>query len=113
MPAYTELYIDQGATFNEVILLTDDTTNTPINVLGYIVTSQIRRSYNSANASGNITCTITNAANGEITLSMTSANTANMKAGRFFFDVKTLDVSDVTTRILEGLITITPSITRE
>lgn len=112
MAAYVELYMDQGATFNNIINVTDDVTNAYINVSGYAITSQMRRSYYSTNASGNLTCTITNAANGEITLSMTAANTALIKAGRYLFDVKTTDNANTTTRLIEGIITVTPGVTR-
>jgi hypothetical protein len=112
MAAYVELYIDQGTTFNNIINLTDDVTNNPINVSGYIVTSQMRRSYYSANISANIVCTLSNASNGEITLSMSAANTSNLKAGRYVFDVKTTDEYDVVNRVLEGIITVQPQVTR-
>lgn len=112
MAAYAELYLDQGTTFNNVINLTDDVTNAYINVAGYTVRSQMRRSYFSANASANITCTITDAANGEITMSMTAANTALLKAGRYLYDLEVVDVAGNTSRILEGIITVTPEVTR-
>ena len=112
MAAYVELYIDQGTTFSNIINITDDTTNTPVNIQGYIVSSQMRRSYYSANAAANITCTITDALEGEITMSMTAANTSNIKAGRYLFDVETIDTLGTVSRILEGIITITPQITR-
>ena len=112
MAAYVELYIDQGTTFNNIINLTDDVTNAPINISGYTVTSQIRRSYYSSNISANITCEISNVANGEITMSMTSANTSNIKAGRYVFDVKTIDTYGIVNRIIEGIISVTPQVTR-
>lgn len=112
MAAYTELYMDQGATFNNTLNLTDDVTNATINVSGYTVRSQMRRSYYSANASANITCTITGASNGEITMSLTDGQTANIKAGRYLFDVETVDTGGVVTRILEGIITVTPGVTK-
>lgn len=112
MTAYVELYMDQGSTFNNIVNITDDLTNAYVNVYGYNVTSQLRRSYYSANASGNLTCTITDATNGEITLSMTAANTANMKAGRYLFDIKTVNPQNVTSKILEGIITVVPGVTR-
>lgn len=112
MTAYVELYLDQGATFKNIINITDDVTNAAVNIYGYTVTSQMRRSYYSSNVSANITCTITNASAGEITMSMTAANTSNIKAGRYLFDVKARDVDNVTTRILEGIITVTPEVTR-
>lgn len=112
MPAYVELYIDQGVNFNNIINLTNDVTNTPINVAGYTITSQLRRSYYSANASGNITCTVTDAANGEITMTMTPANTANLRAGRYIFDVRMEDLAGTVSRPLEGMVTVTPRVTR-
>jgi hypothetical protein len=112
MSAYVELFLDQGTTFNNIINLTDDITNTPINISGYTAISQLRRSYYSANVSANITCTITDAANGELTLSMTAANTATLKPGRYVFDVKTIDELNTTSRILEGTITVTPQVSK-
>lgn len=112
MASYVELFIDQGTTFNNIINLTDDTTNTPINIYGYSVSSQIRRSYYSANITANITCSLSSPSNGEITMSMTAANTSNIKPGRYVFDVKTTDTSNIVSRVLEGIITVNPSVTR-
>lgn len=112
MAAFVELYVDQGTTFNNVINLTDDLTNTPVNVAGYIVRGQLRRSYYSINASANLTCTVTDAANGEITMSLTDGQTANIKAGRYLFDIETIDRANVVSRVLEGIITVTPEVTR-
>jgi hypothetical protein len=112
MTAYTELYIDQGTTYNNIITLTDDITNAYINISGYTVRSQMRRSYYSANASANITCTVSDASNGKITMSLTAGQTSNIKPGRYLFDVETVSANNIVTRVLEGIITITPEITR-
>ena len=112
MAAYVELIMDQGTSFNNVINLTDDLSNASLNILGYTVRSQMRRSYYSANATANITCTITNSSNGEITMSMTAANTTLIKAGRYLFDLETVDTNGIVSRVLEGIITVTPQITR-
>lgn len=66
MAAYVELFVDQGTTFNNVINLTDDVTNISINISGYTVSSQMRRSYYSANATANIICAITSPAVGDL-----------------------------------------------
>ena len=112
MAAYVELYMDQGADFNNIINLTDDLTNATVNLSGYSVRSQMRRSYYSANPTSNITCTISNSSNGEITMSVTAANTSNIKAGRYLFDLETEDGNGFVTRVLEGIITVTPQVTR-
>lgn len=112
MAAYTELYIDQGTTFNNVIYLTNDITNDTVNLVSTSVTSQMRRSYYASAPSGNITCTITDAPNGEITMTMSASNTANLKTGKHLFDVNLVYASGEKTRILEGMIVVTPQVTR-
>lgn len=110
---WTELYCEQGATFNHIITLTDDVTNDALNVANYVVTSQMRRSHYSQNASANIVCTITSAEDGEITLSIPYDVTANLRPGRYVFDVKARDTdANTVSRILEGIITVTPQVTR-
>ena len=112
MAAYVELIMDHGSTFSNIIHLSDDTTNAYINVSGYTVSSQMRRSYYSTNVTSNIACTITDAQNGQITMSVTSANTSLIKAGRYLFDVETTTSLNIVSRVLEGVITVTPSVTR-
>lgn len=112
MPAYVELYMDQGSTFNNIINFSDDVTGANINISGYLISSQMRRGYYSQNATANIVCTISDATNGELTMSLGAGNTANIPAGRYLFDLKSTDRSNNTTRILEGIITVTPSVTR-
>jgi hypothetical protein len=112
MAAYVELYLDQGTTFRNVINLTNDITNEYMNVAGYTVRSQMRRSYYSQNPTANITCTVTNASTGEITMFLEPDDTKNIKAGRYLFDVEMTDTSNNVSRILEGIITVTPEVTR-
>ncbi|HEY5688362.1 MAG TPA: hypothetical protein VIS27_08670 [Yeosuana sp.] len=112
MGAYTELFMDQGATFNSIIDLTDDVTNAAVNLVGYNVSSQMRKSYYAANSSANLTCAITDATNGEITIFLSKDTTANLSPGRYVFDVLLEDDEAANTRILEGIITVTPGVTR-
>jgi|SRR5665213_66459 len=111
MAAYVELILDQGANFNDIITLTDDTTNTSINIVGYSVRSQMRRSYYSANAV-NLQCALTDPANGQITISLDAANTANLIPSRYLFDILSTSPGGIPSRVLEGSIIVTPSITR-
>lgn len=112
MAAYVELFMDQGANFNNIITLTDDTSNTAINITGYTVRSQMRRSYYSVNASANIVCTITDGSAGQVTMTLGASNTSNLTPNRYLFDMETETPSGVVSRVLEGIITVTPGITR-
>lgn len=112
MTAYIELYVDQGSSFRNVIYLTDDTTNRTINVAGYSVDGQLRRSYYSQNASANITCTLGDTANGEIVLTMPPGETANLKPGRYLFDIRLTDSSNTVSFPLKGTIYIEAQVTK-
>lgn len=112
MAAYVELYMDQGSTFENVLTVTDDLTNAPINITGYSFSSQIRRSYYSINPTANIVCSISDANNGVLIMSLAASNTASIKAGRYLFDLESVNTLNNTSRILEGIITVTPGVTR-
>jgi predicted aspartyl protease len=71
----------------------------------------MRKSYY-ATSNTIITSTITGNANGEITLSMTAANTANLTPGRQVFDLLITSPTQVKTRVVEGIIVISPGVTR-
>jgi hypothetical protein len=59
-----------------------------------------------------ITSTVTGNANGEITLSMTAANTANLTPGRMVFDLLITSPTSIKTRVIEGIIVISPGVTQ-
>jgi len=113
MAEYAEFYIDQGTDFEAFITLDNDDTNIPENVSSYIVTCQLRRSLVSANASETLLCELTDAANGEMRISLAASNTANLKAGSYFYDVKVFNASsNSTSRLIEGVMRVMPGITK-
>lgn len=111
MTDYVELYMDQGSDFSMSIVLQDDVTNLFQNVDGYIITSSLRKSVLSENTTCNLVCSVTNAANGEIEITLDSANTSNLKAGTYLFDVRAR-IIDSYVRLAEGIVIVTPSITK-
>jgi hypothetical protein len=113
MPAaYSDLYLEQGTTFVTSVTL-DGNNGEPYNLNYFTVRSQARRSYYSSNATLTFTSTITDAANGVIQLSATPSVTANVPAGKLVYDVLLTDSnSETVTRVLEGQIFVSPSVTR-
>jgi hypothetical protein len=55
---------------------------------------------------------ISNAAQGEILISMDSANTANMSPGRYVYDLTITDPNSIVTRVVEGIVIVSPGTTR-
>jgi hypothetical protein len=112
MATKANITIDQGTTFSTTIDLTDENDD-PIDLAAYTATAQIRRWYSSSNAAAVFVAnTGTNTAAGIITLSLTANQTANLEFGRYVYDVKVADASNTITRIVEGIVTVTPRVTR-
>jgi len=111
MATKANLVIDQGSTFSTDLNLTDDNGDA-LNLVGYTANSQIRKWYTSTNASASFTTSI-NTSSGVITLSLTSAQTSNLVSGRYVYDVEINDTaSGEVSRIVEGIVTVTPQVTR-
>lgn len=111
MAEYVEFNVDQGTDFSTYINLNDDDTNLAQNVSGYIITGQLRRSIVSANSSETLKCELSDPANGEIYISLAAANTANLKPGNYFYDIKVVN-GNVTSRLIEGIFIVNPAITK-
>lgn len=108
MATKANLVIDQGATFTTTITITDD-DGAVIDLTGYTGAAQIRKHYTSLTA---IPFTVAvNETEGEVTLSLTANQTANISSGRYVYDCE-LTRSGTVSRVLEGLITVTPQVTR-
>ena len=110
MAAFSEIVIEQGATFNTTINV-EDAYNNPVDLLDYTASSQMRKSYYSSTSYA-LTAEITDVAQGEITLSMTAANTSSLTPGRYVYDLIIEDTSNTITRVVEGIATVLPSVTR-
>ena len=109
MATKANIIIDQGTTFSTVINLADDNGD-PIDLTGYTGDSEMRKHYSSSN-SQSFTVSL-GGANGTVTLSLTSTQTANLVAGRYVYDVELRSGANVVSRIVEGVITVTPEVTR-
>ena len=111
MAAYVELTIEQGANLNSTVSV-NDIQGDAVNLYYYTASSQLRKSYYSSSAN-TMLATVTGNANGQITLSMTAANTANLTPGRYVYDLTIRNsVDNSVTRVVEGTAVVLPSVTR-
>ena len=111
MAAYVEITIEQGANLTSTVTVTD-TQGDAVNLTTYSASAQLRKSYYSSSAN-TLTAIITGNANGQITLSMTAANTSNLTPGRYVYDLIIRNSTDNSvTRVVEGTAVVLPSVTR-
>jgi len=109
MATKANLKIGQGTDYLTSITLTDD-DGVPVYLASYTGAGQIRKYYTSSQA---VDFNVTVEANtGVVILRLTSEQTNAMEAGRYVYDVELTDSANVVSRVLEGIVTITPGVTR-
>ena len=110
MAVYSNLTVDQGTEFTMSVDVTD-TDGDALNLTGFTVAGQVRRSYFSTTAV-NFTCAVSNATSGIITVSLSGTQSDAMKAGRYVYDVEITNAGGTKTRVLEGQLEIMPAVTK-
>ena len=109
MAIKANIVIDQGSTWQTSINVTDD-NEVAINLIGYTAAAQMRKHYTSANAYS-FTTDISPSL-GIVTLSLTANASACIPAGRYVYDCELTDSTGKITRLVEGIVTVTPGVTR-
>ena len=104
--------IDQGSTFSKQITVYETDGTTVQNLTGYTVAAQLRKNYTST-AYTTILATIQSPPTGGIiVISLTAVQTAALKSGRYVYDLQITAADTTVTRVLEGVITIRPEVTK-
>lgn len=107
------LAVEQGATYRQRVLWTN-ASSVPVDITGYTAHMQIRRSDDYAA----VMVDLTNGSGltlggtlGTIDILLTSAQTAAFDTWRAVYDLTLIAPSGDRTRLLEGAVTIDPSVT--
>jgi hypothetical protein len=108
MAIKANIVIDQGTDFSAVVDVVD-TSGNAYDLQGYTVAAQMRKNYTSSAATTFVGSH--NGIGGAITLSLTNTVTAALEPGRYLYDVE-ITSAGVVTRVVEGIATVTPGMTR-
>lgn len=108
MATVQNITIDQGTTYSLTITLTND-DGTAKDLSSYTVSAQMRKSYYTSTYTAFTTAKVD--LTGELTISLTAVQTSDIKAGRYVYDIEIVS-SEETLRILEGIVTVTPEVTK-
>lgn len=109
MAIKANLLIDQGSDFSTEIDVLDDNGD-PVVLTGFTGAAQMRKHYTSSTSTAfNVTI---NAGNGTVTLSMNAATSSTVTPGRYVYDCELTSSSNVVSRLVEGIVTVTPQVTR-
>jgi hypothetical protein len=105
----SNLYIDQGSDFSSIITLNSQ-DGTPLNLTNHTLAAQFRKSYNSSSFT-NFDVSVYNGPLGQIRLRLSASASSAVQAGRYLYDVETT-VGTEKKRVLEGIVVLSPEITR-
>ena len=83
----------------------------PVDLTGFTFGAQIKKQYEDATALQVITVAITDAATGKLRLSLTDTETSALPVCKGVWDLEQLDGAGDKTRLLEGIVEITPEVT--
>ena len=101
------LVIDGKTDFQHIFELNDENNDDYI-TNGYTANGAIKKSYSSLNY---IAVFQTELSNGNLIIKLSNEQTANITPGRYLYDVIIKDSSNVISRVVEGMVTVTPGIT--
>lgn len=108
MAQKVNIVIDQGATFDTSFTLRDD-DGLPLDVSTFTGRSQMRKHYTSNTY---YAFTVTTSNTGIVALSMNANTTDSIASGRYVYDVELVDDAGKVSRVVEGIVTVTPTVTR-
>ena len=104
------IIINQGSDFNVKFDIESAATGDLLNLVGYAASAQLRKTHSSSTAVSFAT-TVSNGLQGEVRLSLDSTETANIKPGRYVYDVTVTDPSEKI-RLVEGSALVRAGVTR-
>ena len=116
MAQYEEITIDQGADATiELPMVEQDGSVKDLS--NHTLTAKLKKTYNSDSSDTlSFATSFTDVRNGIASISLTNSQTDSLKAGRYVYDVELSfvdsDGATIIERVLEGKITLTPSVTR-
>jgi len=110
-PGKRDISLVKGDDYTHVVTITSD-GSTPIDITGRAYTAMVRRDKaTTGTAEATITCTITTAASGILTLTMSDTVTDALNPGyRYYWDLQEVSGSTTTT-ILAGTVSVLQDVT--
>ena len=106
-----DIVIDQGSDFAIEVQIQQNSAN--VNLSTHSARAQLRPTPTSSTKTADFTCSITNATQGKIKMSLGNSTTASISNGKYYYDLELVNSSDSSvTRLIEGVARVTPEVTR-
>ena len=107
----SNIVIEQGFDFNTTFILEDTVTTNLLDLTGYTIESQLRKTYTTSTAVS-FASSIANATDGAVEISLGSTITSSLKEGRYVYDIKATTGNGSVLKLVEGSALVRPGVTR-
>ena len=111
MATISNLFVDQDADFTTTVTV-NDSTGSALDLTNYTALGMIRKTYQSSTATTFTSSFVSPRTTGQITISLTDTQTAALESGRYVYDLVITDASGNKTRVVEGIATVNPRVSR-
>jgi len=111
MATISNLFVDQDADFTTTVTV-NDSAGTALDLTNYTALGMIRKTYQSSTATTFTSSFVSPRTTGQITISLTDTQTSALESGRYVYDLVITDASGNKTRVVEGNVTVNPSVSR-
>ena len=115
MATISNLTIDANADYSSSVTISsvsDAGVETAFDLTGYTVTASIRKTFASATATAMSITVDPDPATGSVTVGLTDVQTGTLDRGRYVWDMVVTSAGGLITRVVQGLATVNPSVTR-
>ena len=105
------LTIDQGSDFALDLVVSE--SGSVKNLKNYSARAQMRSTKGASSVSATFTCTIPNAAAGQVKMELSNSASSAISAGKYYYDLEIFTTSDaIVKRLMQGTVILTPEVTR-
>lgn len=111
MATISNIFIDQGADFSTTVTVNDG-TGSALDLTGYTALAQIRKTYSSTTATAFTASFVSPRTTGQITIELSDTQTSALEEGRYVYDLLITDAVGDKTRVVEGIATVNPGVSR-
>jgi len=111
MATISNIFINQHADFNTTVTISDS-NGSALDLTSYTALAQIRKTYESTTATAFTATFDSDRTTGKITISLTDTQTGALESGRYVYDLLISGNSGDKTRVVEGIATVNPSVSR-
>ena len=107
----SNLVINAGADFSQTFNLVESDDSGPLDLSGYSISAQFRKHAGSS-SKHDFTASVMDAAEGEVIISLSAAESNVPKPGRYVYDIVITNAGNEKTRVVEGSVLLREGVTR-